>query len=246
MILYPAIDLKDGACVRLLKGEFSTVHRVAEDPLKVAEDFYQAGARFLHMVDLDGALNGTGKNRSIVRSLCQTLKGRMHVELGGGIRSIQDVEEAFSLGVWRVVLGSAAVRNPEFLAEALTRYPDRVAVGVDARDGEVMTAGWTEGSGLDYLSFARQAEAMGAQTVIFTDISTDGALQGPNFSMLKMLRENISCGIVASGGIRNLEDLRELRALGVDGAIIGKAYYAGTLSLPDAVQEEGEQCLPNE
>ncbi len=246
MILYPAIDLKDGACVRLLKGDFGTAHRVAEDPLAVAEDFYAAGARYLHMVDLDGALSGAGKNREVVRAVCAALKGRVKVELGGGIRCMADLEAAFSLGVWRAVLGSAAVRDPEFLAQALKAYPKRIAVGVDARDGEVMTAGWTEGSGMHYLDFAKKAEALGAGTLIFTDIATDGALQGPNLGALKELRQAVRCQIVASGGVKDLGDITALRDLGADGAIVGKAYYAGTLDLREAVREGGSQCLPNE
>lgn len=239
MIILPAIDLKDGKVVRLYKGEFDTVHQVAEDPLATAKAFYDAGARYIHMVDLDGAKDGVRKNAEIVRAVAEN--AGLKVELGGGIRSMKDLEEVFALGVTRAVIGSAAVSHPEFVKEAVGRYGERIAVGIDTKDGKVKTAGWLENSGLDYLEFAKTMESIGVKTIIFTDIDTDGTLQGPSFGRLKALREAVSCQIVASGGVSSNQDIRDLAGMEMYGAIIGKAYYAGTLELAQAVADGGEQ-----
>lgn len=239
MIILPAIDLKDGKVVRLYKGEFDTVHQVAEDPLSTAKAFYDAGARYIHMVDLDGAKDGVRKNADIVRMVAQN--SGLKVELGGGIRSMKDLEEVFALGVTRAVIGSAAVSHPEFVKEAVERYGERIAVGIDTKDGKVKTAGWLEDSGLDYLEFAKSMESIGVKTMIFTDIDTDGTLRGPSFERLKALQEAVSCQIVASGGVSSNQDIRDLVGMEMYGAIIGKAYYAGTLELAQAVADGGEQ-----
>lgn len=250
MIILPAIDLKDGKCVRLLKGDFATVHQVSEDPLKTAEEFRAAGAEWVHMVDLDGARDGVRKNGDIVQAVCE--KSGLKVELGGGIRSMADLEAVFALGVSRGVIGSAAVTDPDFVAEAVKKYGDRVAVGIDTLDGKVKTAGWVEDSGLDYLEFAKKMEALGVRNIIFTDIATDGALSGPSLERLKALRETVSCRITASGGVSCLEDLIQLAENGMDGAIVGKAYYAGAVDLKKAISllREGESapapCAPKE
>lgn len=170
MILLPAIDLKDCKAVRLYKGDFSTVHQVADDPLATAKAFYAAGARQIHMVDLDGARNGVRKNGAIVAQIAR--ESGLKVELGGGIRTMTDLEAVFALGVSRAVIGSAAVRDPDFVRAAVEKYGERIAVGIDARDGRVRTAGWEEDSGLDYLAFARQMEETGVKFIIFTDIET--------------------------------------------------------------------------
>ena len=240
MILFPAIDLKNGQAVRLYKGDFATAHHVAADPLAVAKDFYAAGARYVHMVDLDGARSGARQNGSIVKAVAE--QSGLKVELGGGIRSMADLEEVFSLGVWRCVIGSAAVSHPEFVKEAVEQYGERVAVGIDAMDGIVKTAGWEQSSGLNYLDFARSMEGLGVRTISFTDIATDGMLSGPSFDRLAQLQKAVSCQITASGGVSSNEDLSKLNAMGLYGAIIGKAYYAGTVDLPAAVKEAGEQC----
>ncbi len=240
MILLPAIDLKDGKVVRLYKGDFATVHQVSEDPLTTARAFYAAGARQIHMVDLDGARDGTRRNSAIVQAVAG--HSGLKVELGGGIRSMADLEAVFALGVYRAVIGSAAVSDPEFVADAVRRYGARVAVGIDAMDGVVRTAGWERSSGLDYLEFAASMEHIGVKTIIFTDIATDGMLSGPSFDRLAALQEVYSGRIVASGGVSVLEDLRRLAAMGLYGAIIGKAYYAGTIDLAQAVKEVGEPC----
>ena len=240
MIILPAIDLKDGKCVRLFKGDFATVHQVAEDPLETAALFRKAGAKFIHMVDLDGAKDGVRKNGEIVRQVCE--KNGLKVELGGGIRSMADLEAVFGLGVYRAVIGSAAVSHPEFVREAVSRYGERIAVGIDTLEGKVKTAGWVEDSGLDYLEFAAQMESLGVRNIIFTDIATDGALSGPSLDRLRALREAVSCRLTASGGIARNQDIRDLRDLGMDGAIIGKAFYAGAIDLGLAVKEAGSQC----
>lgn len=242
MILEPAIDLKDGKVVRLRKGDFDTVHQVAEDPVTVAQAFAAAGARVIHMVDLDGAKSGTRVNGPIVRKVAE--RSGMQIEMGGGIRTMEDLEAVDAMGVWRMVIGSAAVSDPDFVQAAVERYGDRIAVGCDALNGEVKTAGWAEGSGLHYLDFARDMERRGVKTLIFTDIATDGMLSGPSFDALERLQQAVSCQIVASGGVSNNEDIRRLNAMGLYGAIIGKAYYAGTIDLAQAVADCGSQDNP--
>ena len=239
MIILPAIDLKDNKVVRLYKGEFDTVHQVADDPVATANAFYEAGARYIHMVDLDGAKDGVRKNAHIVCAVAENVG--LKVELGGGIRSMADLEEVFGLGVYRAVIGSAAVSHPEFVKEAVERYGERIAVGIDTKNGKVKTAGWIEDSGLDYLDFARQMQVIGVKTIIFTDIETDGTLQGPAFEKLAALQKNVGCQIVASGGVSNNEDIRRLAGMNLYGAIIGKAYYAGTIDLVQAAADAGEQ-----
>lgn len=239
MIILPAIDLKDGKCVRLLKGDFATVHQVSDDPMKTAGVFYEAGARTIHMVDLDGAKDGVRKNGEIVQRICQ--ESGLRVELGGGIRSMEDLEAVFAMGVYRAVIGSAAVSDPDFVREAVRKYGDRIAVGIDTLDGKVKTAGWIQDSGLDYLEFAKKMESLGVRNIIFTDIATDGALSGPSMNRLKALRETVSCFLTASGGVACNQDIRDLMTIPVDGAIIGKAYYAGTIDLFEAVRDAGSQ-----
>lgn len=240
MIILPAIDLKDGKVVRLYQGDFDTVHQVARDPVETARAFFEAGARQVHMVDLDGAKDGARKNAALVEAVARL---GLKVELGGGIRSMADLEAVFALGVYRAVIGSAAVSDPDFVARAVERYgPDRIAVGIDARNGMVRTAGWTENSGRDYLDFAREMERIGIKHIIFTDIDTDGTLEGPAWNSLRALRSGVSCLVTASGGVACNGDILALKELGVWGAIVGKAYYAGTIDLAQAVKDGGEQC----
>ena len=239
MLIFPAIDVKDGRVVRLYQGDFASVHQVAEDPLATARTFFAAGARHLHLVDLDGAREGVRKNTAIVRSLAES---GLKIELGGGIRSQADLEEVFRLGVWRAVIGSAAVRNPDFVRAAAEAFgPERIAVGIDARNGSVRTAGWTEDAGLNYLDFARQMEALGVKYLIFTDIDTDGTLSGPAWDRLAALKEAVGCSVSASGGVSSNEDLRRLGGMGLYAAIVGKAWYAGQVDLARAVREGGTQ-----
>ena len=239
MIILPAIDLKDGQVVRLYRGDFDTVHQVARDAVETARLFARAGARWIHMVDLDGARDGRRKNGSIVQAVARE---GLSVELGGGIRSMADLEEVFALGVSRAVIGSAAVEDPDFVAEAAARYASRIAVGIDARQGRVRTAGWVSDSGLDYLEFARHMEEIGVKTIIFTDIDTDGTLTGPNLDALGKLRSTVSCGIIASGGVSGNGDISALAQAGMDGVIVGKAFYSGAIDLAQAIRDSGPQA----
>ena len=239
MLIFPAIDLKDGKVVRLHKGRFDTVHQVADDPVETAKAFQAAGAKYLHMVDLDGARDGVRKNSAIVKAVAEV---GLRIELGGGIRSMADLEAVFTLGVWRAVIGSAAVSDPDFVRQAVEKYgPERIAVGIDAKDGLVRTSGWEENAGLDYIIFAKQMESISVKYIIFTDIETDGMLSGPSFARLEALQKAVSCSITASGGVSSNEDLRQLRDQGLYAVIVGKAWYAGAVDLAQAVREGGPQ-----
>ena len=239
MILLPAIDMKDGRCVRLKKGEFSTVSQVADSALRTAKAFAEAGAKWVHMVDLDGARDGVRQNFPIIYEVIQ--QSGLSVELGGGIKSELDVITVGEAGAARIVIGSAAVTNPKVVDYAVKQYGDRVAVGIDCLDGRVRTSGWERDSGVDYLDLARQMEEKGVKTLIFTDIATDGMLSGPSFDQLAALQKAVKCNIVASGGVTTIDDVKRLRDMGLYGAVIGKAYYAGTLDLAEAVREAGNQ-----
>ena len=240
MILFPAIDLKDCKAVRLYKGDFATAHQVADDPLATAKAFYDAGARHIHMVDLDGARSGARQNGAIVQAVAQS--SGLKVELGGGIKTVPDLITVVESGVARAVIGSAAVTHPEVVTYALNQWgADRVAVGIDCLNGKVRTAGWEEDAGLDAVAFAKQMEALGVKTIVYTDIATDGMLSGPSYDQLAALQKAVSCRIVASGGVTTLDDIKRLRDMGLYAAIIGKAYYAGTLDLAAAIREAGAQ-----
>ena len=234
MTIFPAIDLKDGKCVRLRKGDFDTAHQVADSASETAAAFAAAGAQWVHMVDLDGARDGERKNGAIVSQIAAS--SGLKVELGGGIRSEADLAAVSAMGVERMVIGSAAVSDPDFVKRAVEMYGDRTAVGIDCLDGKVRTSGWERDSGLDGVAFARQMEQLGVKYIIYTDIATDGMLSGPSFAQLKKLSGAVSCNITASGGVTTLDDVKRLRDMGLYGAIIGKAYYAGTIDLARAVE----------
>lgn len=239
MLIIPAIDLKDGKVVRLLKGDFNTVQQVADDPVETAKTFYEAGARYLHIVDLDGSKDGVRKNADLVRAVVQV---GLKTELGGGIRSMEDLEEVFDMGIWRAIIGSAAVSSPDFVKEALEKYgPEHIAVGVDAKDGLVRTAGWVKESGENYLDFAKRMEALGAKNIIFTDIDTDGMQSGPSFARLQFLRNEVGCTVIAAGGVSCNADIQALKRMGVDAVIVGKSWYVGALNLKQAIEEGGPQ-----
>ena len=234
MKILPAIDLKGGQCVRLKRGDYGTAHKVAEDAVQTAKGFLAAGAAPIHMVDLDGAKDGTHANYDVVKQVIAQTGAA--VELGGGIRTMDDIDAVLALGVSRVIIGSAAVENPNLVKEAVQKYGAKIAVGIDALGGTVRTRGWLEDSGEDFLVFAGRMESYGVQTIIFTDIDKDGMLEGPNFDQLAQLRQTVSCEIVASGGVTTLDDIRRLRDAGINAAIAGKAVYTGTLDLAAAIK----------
>lgn len=233
MILLPAIDIKGGQCVRLVRGDYATAHRVADDPLETADRFAAAGASWLHMVDLDGAKDGATVNFDLFAAVARRFPGKM--ELGGGIRSLDTVERYLSAGVARVILGSAAVKDPALVRRAVRAFGARVAVGIDARDGLVAAEGWLDATDVHYLALAAEMERIGVRTLIFTDISKDGTLSGPNLAQLEALSRRVGCDVIASGGVHVLEDIRALRRLGLYGAICGKSLYEGTLELHAAI-----------
>ncbi|MCI6830665.1 MAG: 1-(5-phosphoribosyl)-5-[(5-phosphoribosylamino)methylideneamino]imidazole-4-carboxamide isomerase [Clostridiales bacterium] len=238
MRILPAIDLKDQMCVRLVKGDYATAHKVAEDAVETAKKFLDAGAELIHMVDLDGAKDGTHPNYPVVRRVIEETGAS--VELGGGIRTMEDIARVLELGVKRVIIGSAAVKNPPLVKEACEKYGDKIAVGIDALSGTVRTEGWLNDSGMDYIEFAKLMESYGVKTIIFTDIDKDGMLSGPNFEQLQALRDAVSCGIVASGGVSTLEDIARLRDMKIDEAIAGKAVYTGQLDVRAAIETAKE------
>ena len=238
MRVIPAIDLKNGQCVRLKKGDYDTVFKVAEDAVETARRFLDAGATLIHMVDLDAAKDGTHANYDVVARVIRETGAT--VELGGGIRAMEDIENVFSLGVWRVIIGSAAVRNPQFVVEAVKKYGDKIVIGVDAKSKTVRTDGWLGDSGENYISFAERMESYGVKNIIFTDIDKDGMLAGPNFDQLAALRASVACCLIASGGVSTIEDIRRLKKLGIEGAIAGRAVYTGTLDLAAAIREAAD------
>lgn len=234
MLIFPAIDLYGGKAVRLYKGDYQNMTVYSDDPLSVACDFVAAGATCIHMVDLEGARDGTTPNLAIVRDIAQ--KTPLFTEIGGGIRSMETVRAYLDAGVDRVILGTAAVTDPAFLKEALDAYGERIAVGVDIKDGKVAIRGWLETAEDDALSFCEKMQKLGVRTIISTDISKDGAMQGANHELYRTLSERFDLQIVASGGVSSLEDVKRLRALDLYGAIIGKAYYTGAIDLREAIE----------
>lgn len=233
MELFPAIDLRSGQAVRLYQGDYNQTTVYSPDPVSVAEDFKAQGARNLHLVDLDGAKDGTLSNFDTISAILKT-EG-LFVEVGGGIRDEERVRRYLDTGVGRVILGTAAVQQPDFLREMVRKYGPKIAVGVDARDGRVATHGWLETTGMDSFAFCETLRDWGVSTVIYTDISRDGGLQGTNLEAYRRLTRISGLDIVASGGITELAELSELEAMGTAGAILGKALYTGRLSLREAV-----------
>lgn len=233
MLVLPAIDLKDGRCVRLLRGDFSAITVFGDDPGAVAQRWLAEGARMLHVVDLDGAAQGQPVNWRALESILATGAA---VQFGGGLRSIAAIERLLDLGVQRVVLGTAAVADPALLDAALSRWPERIAVGIDARDGMVAVRGWLETTSVAATDLAREVARRGVRTIIYTDIERDGTLTAPNFAALTSVREAAGVDVIASGGIARLEHLLELQRCGAAGAIVGRALYTGAIALPEALR----------
>lgn len=234
MDIYPAIDLYGGKAVRLYKGDYAQMTVYSDCPADVARDFAAAGASHIHLVDLEGAKTGAPANLAVIRRILDAAP--LFSEVGGGIRTMDAVEQYLSIGVNRVILGTAAVSDPAFLKEALSRYGEKIAVGVDLKDGYVAIKGWTETSALTADAFLARMQAPGVKTVICTDISRDGAMQGTNRGLYRQLSEQFAIQLIASGGVSSLEDVAALKAMGLYGAIIGKAYYTGAIDLKQAVE----------
>lgn len=234
MIIFPAIDIIDGKPVRLYKGDFSTAHQVASDALETAESFVKAGCSWIHMVDLDGSLKKEPVNSKTFITVAKETP--LKVELGGGIRTMKDIDFYINNGIHRVILGSVALKNPDLVKEAVKEFGERIAVGIDAKNGYAAAEGWTQGSDVHFIDLARRMEDAGVKTIIYTDISKDGTLSGPNLEQLTELNEAVSCNITASGGITDISDILALRDKGLYGAICGKSIYKETLDLREAVE----------
>jgi phosphoribosylformimino-5-aminoimidazole carboxamide ribotide isomerase len=235
MVIYPAIDLYEGKAVRLYKGDYAQMTVYNENPAAVALDFRRCGADHIHLVDLAGAKSGKPENLDTIAAIIAAFGG--FVEVGGGIRDMDTVDKYISIGVNRVILGTAAVKDPAFLKEALRKYGEKIAVGVDIKDGCVAIKGWTEKSDLTADDFMARMTAQGVATEICTDISRDGAMQGTNRALYKDLSAKYPIALIASGGVSDMEDIRALNAMNIHGAIVGKAYYIGAIDLKSAVEE---------
>lgn len=240
MIVLPAIDMIDGKPVRLFQGDYGKKEIVADSILSAAQHFKEQGASYIHMVDLDGAKSGKRENADAVLAVKE--KTDLKIEIGGGIRTMEDISFYLEHGIDRVILGTAAIQNENLLKEAVNKYGERIAVGMDCRNGYAMAEGWLQKSSLWYLDFAGKLEKEGVQNIIFTDISKDGTMQGPNLDMLKKLSEHVSVRITASGGVHNLKDIENLSSLHLYGAIVGKAAYSDTFDLHQAIVMGEETC----
>lgn len=234
MIIFPAIDVINGKPVRLFKGDFSTAHQVAADALETANDFVKAGAKWIHMVDLDGSLKKEPVNSETFIAVANETS--LKVEVGGGIRKIQDIDFYINKGIERIILGSVALKNPNLVKEAVAEFGEKIAVGIDAKNEYVATEGWTESSNVHYIELAKRMEDAGVKTIIYTDISKDGTLTGPNFEQLNKINSAVSCNITASGGVTNISDIKGLKDAGLYGAICGKSFYNKTLNLAEAIK----------
>ncbi|MBP3375901.1 MAG: 1-(5-phosphoribosyl)-5-[(5-phosphoribosylamino)methylideneamino]imidazole-4-carboxamide isomerase [Clostridia bacterium] len=235
MLIFPAIDLYGGKAVRLYKGDYQQMTVYSDDPLSVARDFENKGAKWVHLVDLEGAKNGTTPNIDVVSKIAKETS--LACEIGGGIRNMETVEKYFSAGVSRVILGTAAVTDEAFLKAAVVKYGEKIAVGVDIKDSMVAIKGWIEKSEYDAFDFCEKMQKIGVKTIICTDISKDGAMKGANHALYRSLSEKFSMQIVASGGVSSMEDVKKLAALNIYGAIIGKAYYTGAIDLEKAIKD---------
>ncbi len=234
MNIFPAIDLYDRKAVRLYKGNYAEMTVYSENPIEIARDFEAAGAKFIHMVDLEGARDGTTPNLAIVAEVARETS--LFVEIGGGIRDMETVERYLSVGVGRVILGTAAVTDRDFLTRAVRQYGEKIAVGADVKDGMIAIKGWLEQSAYTLEAFLDEMQRLGVRTVICTDISKDGAMVGTNRELYRTLNARYDLDIVASGGVSSMEDVLALRDMGLYGAIIGKAYYTGAIDLKTAVE----------
>jgi phosphoribosylformimino-5-aminoimidazole carboxamide ribotide isomerase len=233
MKIFPAIDLYDGKAVRLFKGNYGEMTVYSENPAEIAEDFKKNGAQFIHVVDLEGAKDGTTPNMEVIQKIIS--ETGLFAEVGGGIRSMDVLEKYFEIGVGRAILGTAAVTNEEFLLEAVSAYGEKIAVGADVMDGYVRIKGWIEKSEYTLDAFFEKMQKIGVKTIICTDISKDGAMRGTNLEMYRDLSEKYSLDIIASGGVSSISDVEALSKMKLHGAIIGKAYYTGAINIAEAI-----------
>ncbi len=234
MQIYPAIDIKNGQCVRLRQGRFDNMTVYGDDPMKVAEKWVKSGATYLHIVDLDGARLGTSYNHEIIRQIAEHF--HVPVQTGGGVRNMRDIEDKLSLGVSRVILGTVAVKNPELVRDAVKVYGNKIAVGIDAVNGRVAIKGWEEVSQVSAIDLCRKMRDYGVKTIVYTDISKDGMMSGPNIEATREIINATGVNIIASGGITTMMDLESVEAIGAHGTIIGKALYQGELKLSNVIQ----------
>ena len=242
MLIFPAIDIRGGKCVRLLKGDFAQETVFSDDPAAMARKWQQQGAQFLHLVDLDGALAGKSQNLATVRAILSVVT--IPVELGGGIRTMANIDEVLALGVRRIILGSVAVHDPDLVKAACAKYGNRVVVGIDAKDGIVAVDGWGVSGNVQVGTLAKAMAEAGVRTIIYTDIARDGTLEGVNVEATARLARESGIRIVASGGVKSVEDIRALKAYeknGIEGVIVGKSIYMGTLDLQEAIEIAGEE-----
>lgn len=233
MRIYPAIDIIEGACVRLVQGDYSQKTKFADDPCEIAMRWQNEGGEFIHIVDLDGARNGEMPNFDLIVRIADKLN--IPIEVGGGVRNMECVEKYLDNGINRVIIGTSALSNPDFVKEAVAKYGERIVVGIDAKDGMVAVNGWEEVSTTSAIDLAKQMEKIGVKTIIYTDIATDGMLKGPNVKAMEEMTEAVSIDVVASGGVSSVDDIKKLKCTGVEGAIVGKALYTDTLCLNDAI-----------
>lgn len=234
MNIFPAIDILGGCAVRLFKGDYDQMTIYSTQPAEIAKDFEAAGAKFIHLVDLEGAKSGTTPNIETIKQI--RAESSLFIEVGGGIRSMEVIRTYLDAGVNRVILGTAAVNDPDFLKEAVETYGEKIAVGVDIKDGFVAIKGWTEKSEHDGMEFCRKMQELGVKTIICTDISKDGAMKGTNRELYRQLSEELHIDIIASGGVSSIDDVKALAEMNLYGAIIGKAYYTGAIDLAKALE----------
>ena len=233
MRIYPAIDIKDGKCVRLFKGSFSDVTVYGDSPAQMAKKWESLGGEYIHVVDLDGALKGHGVNAEKIKEICETVN--VPVQTGGGIRTMEDIKSKLDCGIDRVIIGTKAVSDSEFVKRAVDTYGDKIVIGIDAKDGKVAIEGWEKTSDFTAVEFAKKMVALGVKTIVYTDIATDGTLAGPNVKAMAEMASSVNADIIASGGIGNLDHIKSLLPTGVEGVIVGKALYTDNVDLTEAI-----------
>lgn len=234
MRIYPAIGIKDGKCVRLFKGQFSDVTVYGDSPAEIARKWESLGGEFIHVVDLDGALKGHGVNAAQIKEICESVK--VPVQTGGGIRTMEDIEEKLACGINRVIIGTKAVSDSDFVKQAVKKYGSKIVIGIDAKDGMVAIEGWEKTSNFTAVEFAKKMAAIGAQTIVYTDIATDGTLAGPNIQAMTEMTKSVDADIIASGGVGSIDHIKALAGTGVEGVIVGKALYTGNVNLTEAIK----------